>query len=32
NREHLRFVRSDSEIPPDKFDEIEGRIVKKDLK
>lgn len=30
-REHVRFVRSDPGIAPDKFDEIEGRIVKKDI-
>lgn len=31
-KEHIRFLRCDPGIPPDKFDEIGGRIAKKDLK
>ena len=32
NREHVRFLRSDPGIPPNEFDEIEGRTAKKDIK
>ena len=32
SRKHVNFVRSDPGIPPNKFDEIEGRVAKKDIK
>ncbi len=31
-REHVRFLRSDPGIPPNEFDKIEGKIVRRDLK